>query len=187
MIQSNEIAKQSIAMKSRETGEYEGELSSAYQSKGSWGNKLTKMLKWWFWQTAGGWVWMSKRVRQSWSPRSWVSMLWSDLVSASPEGSCNGDIWSNCGAGKRESSECQKTRSFSTPDHSHLAVSFQGGRKETSLEGQGSEELNQKYHSQKRDYRHGEAESCAARLWNRWCRNKGSVKDYDLVDYKMLC
>lgn len=30
MIQSNKIAKQSMAMKSRETGEYEGELSSVW-------------------------------------------------------------------------------------------------------------------------------------------------------------
>lgn len=64
----------------------------------------------------------------------------------------------------RESSACLKTRSFSTPDHSYLPASFQGGRTETSLEGQGSEELNQEYRSQKRDYRHGEAESSAALL-----------------------
>lgn len=89
-------------------------------------------------------------------------MLPSDLFSASPGGSCNEVIRSNCRAGKGESSACLKTRSFSTPDHSYLPVSFQGGRTETSLEDQGSEELNQEYRSQKRDYRHGEAESSAA-------------------------
>jgi len=52
MIQSNAIAKQSMAVKSGETGEYELELSS-YLGEESWSNKLAEILKCWFAQAAG--------------------------------------------------------------------------------------------------------------------------------------